>query len=88
MSNKIWILTHESENDGKHTIDCVPCATEEIAKKILKDKIFALSRTSYPNYENNDDYSYEITDNSFYIEDMCGDANEYIVISEKTIVTE
>ena len=83
---KIWLVTQESKVDGEIMFNTIPCASEEVAKKVMQDKIETLlNEGHFVEYADRpDDFEVEQTDHSYYIEDMCDDYYEDIRIDEKS----
>lgn len=90
--DKIWIVTQESNVDGEILFNVTPCATEEVAKKVLEQlKKETLSNGHFGDYEEllGTDEEYEVytdNDDEFYIDDACDDYYEDIRIEEKEIL--
>ena len=87
----IWIVTQESNVDGEILFNVTPCATEEVAKKVLEQlKKETLSNGHFSHYEEllGTDEEYEVYDDNdyeFYIDDPYDDYYECIRIEEKEI---
>lgn len=86
---KIWLVIQESKVDGEILFNTVPCANEEVAKKVMQDEIkILLNESHFVGYvDRPDDFIVEQTDYSYYIEDMCDDYYENICIDEKEILS-
>jgi hypothetical protein len=85
---KTYLVIQESNIDGEILINVVPCASLEIAKRVLRDEKDTILEESY-HFSNltEDDMEYidmEETDTSFYISDS-DDYYEDIKIVEKDI---
>jgi hypothetical protein len=85
---KTYLVIQESNIDGEILINVVPCASLEIAKRVLRDEKDTILEESY-HFSNlsKDDMEYidmEETDTSFYISDS-DDYYEDIKIVEKDI---
>ena len=87
MIEKIWLVTQESNVDGKIMFNVVPCISEETAKKVMQDEIRTLLNESHfiAFIDRPDDFILEQTETSYYIEDTCDDYYEDINIEEKKI---
>ena len=87
MIDKIWLVTQESNVDGQMIFDVVPCASEETARKVMRDKITALLNDSHfaAFADRPTDFVLEQTETSYYIEDTCDDYYKYVSIEEKQI---
>ena len=87
----IWIVTQESNVDGEILFNVTPCATEEVAKKVLEQlKKETLSNGYFGDYDKlvGTDEEYEVYDDNdyeFFIEDPCDYYYEHIRIEEKEI---
>jgi len=88
---KVYIVQQESNVDGEFIINAVPCATIEVASKVLQGmKNFILHES--PHYmgrtkdELEEDFEIEDGGDRWYINDPCDDYYEDIQIVEKIIV--
>lgn len=90
--DKIWIVTQESNVDGEILFSVTPCATEEVAKKVLEQlKKETLSKGYFSDYEEllgtDGEYEvYEDKDYEFFIDNPSDDYYEFIRIEEKEIL--
>lgn len=83
---KIYLVKFESNVDGEYIFSATPCASEEIAKHILKkEKNFILNESHhFSNLTKDDMETMEIVDepDHFYINDPCDDYYEDYTIEE------
>lgn len=90
--DKIWLVTQESNVNGEILFNVTPCATEEVAKKVLEQlKMETLSNGYFSDYEKllGTDGEYEVYDDKedeFFIEAPYDDYYEFIQIEEKEIL--
>jgi hypothetical protein len=89
---KIYNVIFESNVDGEMMFEAVPCATEEIAKRVLKEQRDLILNESlhFSNLTDDDMDEMEIvdTDEHFYINDQCDDYYEDYYIEEKDVISE
>lgn len=86
---KSYLVVQESNVDGEILVNVVPCASLEIAKRVLRDEKNTILKESH-HFSNlsEDDMEYidmEETDTSFYINDNTDDYYEDIKIVERYI---
>ena len=83
---KIWLVTQESNVDGEIMFNAIPCASEETAKKVMKQvKNAILSECIHYKEYDKDDFKVEDDEVHFFIQDLYDDYYEYISIEEKEI---
>ena len=91
---KVWIVLQESNVDGEILINVTPCADYETAKSVMDEEIDTLlSEGKYEGLDLGDiengeeeDYTLERDDKSFYLSCEYDDYYEHIDIMEKEIV--
>lgn len=88
---KIFLLIQESNVDGEILINVTPCATIEIARKLMKQEVFTLLNESihYSGFSDSKLKGYfiiEETKDYYFIKDKNDDYYEYLKIDEKEIV--
>lgn len=87
---KVWIVQQESDVDGEIIINSVPCASLEVARKVLQGEKNTILREShhFGNMTDDDRAEMEVEEDSdnFFINDPCDDYYEDIKIIEKNIV--
>lgn len=85
---KIWIVNLESNVDGEVMFSAVPCASKEVARRVLKEQKEYILEESH-HWSDNDDYDERIdTKDHFYINDPYDDYYEDYTIEEKELVEE
>lgn len=89
---KIYNVIFESNVDGEVMFAAAPCATEEIAKRVLKEQRDLILNESvhFSNLTDDDMNEMKIvdTDEHFYIKDQCDDYYEDYYIEEKDVISE
>lgn len=87
MIESIYLVTQESNVNGRTTYNVVPCISKETAKEIMDEEIHTLLNGShYIDYKEwPNDFIIEQTETSYYIKDTCNDYYEDIRIEEKAI---
>lgn len=87
---KIYLVIQESNVDGELFFNAVPCASLEIARKVMqKEKEEILKEYRYKGFEEcPEDYQFEEDEDSVYINILDDDYYEDIHIEEKEMVTE
>ena len=91
---KVWIVLQESNVDGEILLNVTPCADYETAKSVMDEEIDTLlAEGKYQGLvldeiENGEeeDYTLERDDKSFYLSCEYDDYYEHIDIMEKEIV--
>ena len=87
---KIWLVKQESNVDGELFFNVVPCASLDVAKKVMLEEKKTILNESfrYIGYKDNpEDYEVEETELSFYIYVKYDDCYENIDIEEKEILS-
>ena len=94
---KVWLVKQESCVDGVMIFNVVPCASEERAKEVMAKEVETLLNeghfsTARPyidgEVEDMDDCDFvweNENEYGFYINDLCDDYHELIVVEEKEI---
>ena len=91
---KVWIVLQESNVDGEILLNVTPCADYETAKSVMDEEIDTLlSEGKYEGLDldeiengEEEDYTLERDDKSFYLSCEYDDYYEHIDIMEKEIV--
>ena len=90
--NKIFILVQTSNVDGEYITNVTPCASMDLAKKLMQEEIDTLFSSGHYSDYNTDAESYLVEGSTeeghFYIKDNTDDYWEDLNIEEKTIATE
>ena len=88
---RVWIVQQESNVDGEIIVNSVPCASLEVARKVLQDEKYTILQDS-PHYDHytpeelEEEFEIEEDDDRWYINDPCDDYYEDIKIIEKEVV--
>ena len=88
---KIFIVLQESNVDGVIIINAVPCASLNLARKVLKEEKETILNESFhymgrTKKELEEDFEIEETKDSWYINDPYDDYYEDIKIVDKILV--
>ena len=88
---RIFNLIQESNVDGEIIVNVIPCASAELAQKVMDDEIATLISDS-PNYKNlnvnnpSDDFIVERSERHTFIKKVNDDYYEDFRIDEKEVV--
>lgn len=87
---KIYLVVQESNVDGELFFYAVPCASLEIARKVMqKEKEEILKECRYSGFEEcPEDFQFEEDEDSVFINILDDDYYEEIHIEEKEIITD
>lgn len=90
---KIYNLVQESSIDGEVFVNSTPCATREIARRLLneeKEYLLHSGETHYSKFADDLDEYFEVeeTEDTYYINDLTDDYYEDLWIVEKDLVEE
>lgn len=87
---KIYLVVQESNVDGELFFNAVPCASLEIARKVMQEEKETILKEGYryKDFEEcPEDYQFEEDEDSVYINILYDDYYEEIHIEEKEIIT-
>lgn len=84
---QIWLVTQESNLNGEISFNAVPCASKEVARKVmLEEKETLLSESFHYKEHNKEDFIVHESEELFFIQDRYDDYFEEIRIDEKQIM--
>ena len=85
-SKKIFIVMWESNVDGEHLFDAIPCRTLTSAREQLKANIGEILGNGHFMRANKEDCTIEKDDNSYFIMDETDDFWEHTYIRAKELI--